>query len=98
MWMFCTYIYLLQLTIPKRRTRRHKSEEEIKEGQRKLALSHLQKGEISKAVSRLTSFGMASIDDPVVMAALKSKYVARGKELPESVIMGQAVDFLGGLK
>ena len=80
------------------RTRRQKSEEEIKEGQRKLALSHLQKGEISKAVSRLTSFGMASIDDPVVMAALKSKYVARGKELPESVIMGQAVDFLGGLK
>ena len=61
------------------RTRRQKSEEKIKEGQRKVALSHLQKGEISKAVSRLTSFGMASIEDPVVMAALKSKYVVRGK-------------------
>ena len=80
------------------KARRQKSEEEIRESQRTEALTHLQKGEISKAVSRLTSFGVASMDDPTVMAALRSIYVARGKELPESVIMGQPIDSLGGLK
>ena len=69
--------------------KKEKSEQEIKEKQRKDALAHLQKGEISKAVSRLTSFGVASTDDPVVMAALKAKYVARGRELPATVMMGQ---------
>ena len=80
------------------RNRRQKSEVEMKEVQRKVALSHLQKGEISKAVGRLTSFGVANTDDPAVMAALKSKYVVRGKDLPASVVMGQPVDSLEGLK
>ena len=79
------------------RSRRQKSEAELKEGRRKLALSHLQKGEIGKAVSRLTSFGMASIEDPAVMETLKAKYIPRGKDLPETVIKGQPVDNLGGL-
>ena len=80
------------------KTRPQKSEEEIRQSKRKLALSHLQKGEIGKAVSRLTSFGMASIKDPAVMSALKAKYLPRGKDLPDSVILGQPVDNLGGLK
>ena len=52
------------------------SETEKKEIQRKVALSHLSKGEISKAVSRLTSFWVASTEDPAVMAALRVKYGA----------------------
>ena len=78
--------------------RREKSEEEIKQLQRKVALSHLQKGEISKAVGRLTSFGVASTEDPAVMASLKSKYIQRGKDLPASVLKGQPVDSLSCLK
>ena len=56
--------------------RKEKSEMEKREDQRKVALSHLLKGEISKAVSRLTSFGVASTEDPAVMAALRAKYGA----------------------
>ena len=78
--------------------RKEKSETEKREDQRKAALSHLSKGEIGKAVSRLTSFGVASTEDPAVMAALRAKYVERGKDLPDTVLMGQAVDSLSGLK
>ena len=78
--------------------RKEKSEMEKREDQRKVALSHLSKGEISKAVSRLTSFGVASTEDPDVMAALRAKYVERGKDLPDTVTIGQPVDSLGGLK
>ena len=80
------------------RAKRQKSEEELIQSKRKVALSHLQKGEIGKAVSRLTSFGMASIEDPEVMAALKAKYIPRGQDLPEYVSLGQPIDNLGGLK
>ena len=77
---------------------RQKSQEEVREGQRAVALTHLAKGEISKTVSRLTSFGVASTEDPAVMEALRSKYVDRGKELAATVIMGQPIDSLAGLR
>ena len=64
--------------------RKEKSETENKEIQRKVALSHL-----VKAVSRLTSCSVASTEDP---------NVERGKEMPATVLMGQPVDSLGGLK
>ena len=65
---------------------------------RKAALVHLSKGQVSKAVSRLTSHGVADTRNPTVMAALKSKYIARSRELPASVTMGQPVDNVAGLK
>ena len=78
--------------------RKEKSETEKRKDQRKVALSHLSKGEIGKAVSRLTSFGVASTKDPDVMAALRAKNMERGKELPATVVMGQPLDSLGGLQ
>ena len=58
----------------------------------------LSKGQVSKAVSRLTSHGVADTKDPTVMIGLRSKYVARSRELPASVTMGQPVDNVAGLK
>ena len=58
---------------------RKKTEKELREHQRAAALTHLAKGKIGKAVGRPTSFGVASTDDPAAMAALRSKYVNRGK-------------------
>ena len=74
------------------------SEEEIKRQKRKVALLLLAKGQISKAVSRLTSHGVADTRDPAIMAGLKSKYVARSRELPATVTVGQPVDGVYGLK
>ena len=74
------------------------SEDEIKRQKRKAALTHLAKGQVSKAVSRLTSHGVADTRNPTVMTGLKSKYVRRSRELPASVTMGQPVDNVGGLK
>ena len=73
-------------------------EEEIKRQKRKVALEHLAKGQISKAVARLTSHGVADTRDPTVMAGLRSKYVARGREMPATVTLGQPVDRVAGLK
>ena len=56
------------------------------------AVSLISKGFISKACNRMTSHGVACIDNPDTIAALKSKYPARGKELPQTVTKGQAVD------
>ena len=81
-----------------RATRPAMSEEEIKRQKRKVALEHLAKGQISKAVSRLTSHGVADTRDPAVMAGLRSKYISRGRELPATVTMGQPVDNVAGLK
>lgn len=63
-----------------------------------MALEHLAKGQISKAVARLTSHGVADTRDLTVMAGLRSKYVARGREMPATVTLGQPVDRVAGLK
>ena len=85
-------------TESRRAARPARSEEEIMRLKRKAALVHLSKGQVSKAVSRLTSHGVADTRNPTVMAALKSKYIARSRELPASVTMGQPVDNVAGLK
>ena len=41
---------------------------------------------------------MASTEDPAVIAALRAKYVEQGKDLPDTVMMGQPINSLGGLK
>ena len=38
----------------------------------------------------MTYQGVASLGDPIAKAALKSKYPARGKDMPESVFKGMA--------
>ena len=81
-----------------RAARPAQSEEEIKRQKRKVALEHLARGQISKAVARLTSHGVADTRDLTVMAGLRSKYVARGREMPATVTLGQPVDRVAGLK
>ena len=56
------------------------------------AVSLISKGFISKACNRMTSHGVACIENPDTKAALRSKYPMRGKELPQAVTRGQAVD------
>ena len=55
-------------------------------------------GKISKAMQRITSHGVASIEDPAVLDMLKSKYPERGRAMPDRVTKGQCVDNLSGLR
>ena len=55
-------------------------------------------GKISKALHRVTSCGVANIEDPAILAMLQSKYPARGRPLPARVTRGQCVDSLAGLR
>jgi hypothetical protein len=61
---------------------------------RKTVLSLLKRGQISRAVRRICSHGIANMQDPQVQAALQAKYTVRGRELPPSVTKGQCVDNL----
>ena len=50
---------------------------------RKTVLSLLKRGQIGRAVRRICSNGIASMDDPEVQAALRAKYPVRGRNLPD---------------
>ena len=58
----------------------------------------INEGKISKALQRVTSCGVASLEDPDVLAMLRSKYPPRGRPLPERVVRGQCIDNLAGLR
>ena len=65
---------------------------------RKTVLALLKRGQISRAVRRICSFGLANTDDPAVQAALQAKYTERGRDLPSHVYKGECMDRLEGLK
>ena len=65
---------------------------------RREVVSLINGGKISKALQRVTSCGVASVEDPAVLEMLKSKYPARGRPLPDRVSRGQCVDNLAGLR
>ena len=65
---------------------------------RKTVLDLLKRGQVSRAVRRICSNGLASLEDPQVQAALQAKYPARGRDLPTHVTKGQCMDKLDGLK
>ena len=65
---------------------------------RKTVLAFLSRGQVGRAVRRICSHGMASMEDPVVRAALQSKYTVRGRDLPASVTKGECLPSLGGLR
>ena len=62
------------------------------------AVSFISKGWISKAVNRMTSNGVASLDDRQVLNTLKAKYPAREKEMPSRISKGQCVDTMRTLR
>ena len=94
-------LWLLDVQVAKkkeeRRGNRAKPGQDIEKKARQ-AVSLISRGHISKAVNRMTSHGVASLEDPVAKAALASKYPGRGKEMPQSVSKGQAVDTMRTLR
>ena len=61
---------------------------------RKTVLSLLKRGQIGRAVRRICSNGIASMEDPEVQAALRAKYPVRGRNLTDSVTRSQCMDRL----
>ena len=58
------------------------------EKKKRNAVSLISKGQVSKAVNRMNSHGMASMEDPAVMQQVKAKYPKRGRPLPAQVTVG----------
>ena len=54
--------------------------------------------QVGRAARRIDSNGVASLESPATMAALRAKYPARDRPLPATVTRGQCVDNLGGLR
>ena len=55
-------------------------------------------GQISKAMTRVTSHGLANMEDAQVMAQVAAKYPPRGRPLPARVPKGQPVEHLRCLR
>ena len=74
------------------------SETEIREKKKKQVLSLLAKNQISRAVSRINSFGAASLDEPAAREQVAAKYPARKMVIPTNILKGSQIDNLAGLK
>ena len=61
-------------------------------------LALINKGQVGRAASRITSFGVAPAGDPMVQQQLLAKYPARSRPLPVSVTLGQPVEHMRGLR
>ena len=57
---------------------------------RKTVLAMLSRGQIGRAVRRICSNGVASLEDPEIRAILQTKYKAREKDIPRSAPRGSA--------
>ena len=75
-----------------------RSDEEEEEFLRRTAVDLISKGQISKAVSRISINGVADINDPDIMEQLRQKYPQRGRVMPARVEKKKCVDGLGGLR
>ena len=65
---------------------------------RKTVLAMLARGQVGRAVRRICSNGVPSMDDPEVRAVLQTKYKPREKDLPATVTKGECLQALGGLR
>ena len=86
-----------------RRRKRRRNEPESgreaeQEKRRREVVALISSGQISRAMSRVTSHGVASMNDPAVLAQVAAKYPARGRPLPDKVPKGQPVEHLRGLR
>ena len=80
------------------RGRREGREEEEEERRRREVVSLISSGQISRAMQRVTSHGLASMSDPAVKAQVAAKYPPRGRPLPDRVPRGQPVEHLRSLR
>jgi hypothetical protein len=77
---------------------RKENEEDKKARLSREVVGLINSGKISKALQRVTSCGVASAEDPAILAMLRSKYPPRGRPLPERVVRGQCIDNMAGLR
>ena len=81
-----------------KRKRQVGSEEEENDRRRRQVMALLGKGQVSRAVSRIDSFGVASIADPGIQEQVKAKYPDRKVVLPATVTKDSPVENLKGLR
>ena len=74
------------------RSRSEKSEEERLEKLRREANGLIRDGQVSQAMRRITSYGVADINNPAVMLELKEKFPPRRHELPATIQKVSPVD------
>ena len=79
------------------RVRAENEDEEEMQKLRRIVVSLIGRGQVSKAVSRMNSFGVADSSDPAGRQQLQDKHPARSRELPR-VERGQCVEGFGGLR
>ena len=75
-----------------------RSEEEEVKFLRGSAVDLIGNGQVSKAVSRMISNGVADIADPAIKEQIRQKYPERGRVCPPRVEKRQCVEGLGGLR
>ena len=69
-----------------------RSEEDEVQFLKRTAVDLIGKGQVSKAMSRISSNGVANIEDPVILEQIKEKYPQRGRETPTRVEKRQCVE------
>ena len=82
----------------RRRQRQGDVEQEDMERKREVVLDLVARGQVGRAAARIKSHGVASMASPGVREALRSKFPARERNLPDTVTRGQIVDNLNGLR
>ena len=74
------------------------SEEEKEDQKRRHVLKMFGKGQVSRGVGRISSLGIADMNDEGVRAQLAAKYPARGRAMPDTVRKDSPVSNLAGLR
>ena len=87
-----------RLAEARRRRRGRQGEEEDMERKREVVLDLVARGQVGRAAGRIKSNGVASMDSPGVREALRAKFPARERPLPNRATKGQVVDNMGGLR
>ena len=80
------------------KNRNNNSSEEITDKKRREVLKLLAKGQVSRAVGKINSRGLANVEDPGVMEQLQAKYPDRKRDLPSHVTKASPVEHLRGLR
>ena len=80
------------------RPRKVRSPEEEQESRRMAVKKLLANGQISRAVSRINSHGVADMRDPAVRAQLSAKYPEGEGEMPEELPKSSPIEHLRGLR
>ena len=75
-----------------------RAEDDSEDRRRAQVMKLLGKGQVSKAVGRISSFGVAPMEEPEVRDMVASKYPARKLELPATLPKDSPIDNLGKLQ